>query len=128
LVALSSLNYAIGTARRMGPGYFPFGVGCLVLLLGVICFVPALRRAAPIPDIEWRPFIWICSSVLAFMLVVERFGLVPATIALTLCAVVADGKPRVIQTAALAAILSFLGVLIFSWGLGMPLPAFRWRH
>lgn len=126
LLAVSSLNYSLGTARRMGPGYFPFGIGCLVLLMGIICFLPAIRRAAPLPVIEWRPFIWISLSVLAFMFTVERFGLVPATTALTLFAVVADGKPRVVQTVLLAAVLSVLGVVIFSWGLGMPLPSFRW--
>ena len=43
--ALGSTNYSIGTAARMGPGYFPLVLGILLALLGVgIAFKPPWYR------------------------------------------------------------------------------------
>ncbi|MFC7738883.1 tripartite tricarboxylate transporter TctB family protein [Roseomonas sp. GCM10028921] len=124
--ALHALNYDLGTARRMGPAYFPFGIGCLVGLFGLACLLGALRRAGAMPSIEWRPFVAICGAVLAFTLIIERFGLIPATVALVLVSAMADDKPRAATTIMLAVVLCFVGVSIFSWGLGIPMPVLRW--
>lgn len=124
--ALYALNYDIGTARRMGPAYFPFGIGCLVALFGLGCVLGALNRAGVVPQVEWRPFAAICLGVLAFALVIERFGLVPATVVLVLVSAMAENKPRVLTTIVLAAALCLIGVAIFSWGLGIPMPVLRW--
>jgi len=32
--ALNALNYKMGTAAKMGPGYFPFWLGALLTALG----------------------------------------------------------------------------------------------
>lgn len=124
--AFHALNYDLGTARRMGPAYFPFGIGCLVALFGLGCLLGALRQAGAMPVIEWRPFLAICSAVLAFTLIIERFGLIPATVALVLISAVAEEKPRLTTTIILAAALCLVGVGIFSWGLGIPMPVLRW--
>jgi hypothetical protein len=126
--ALYSLNYNLGTARRMGPAYFPFGIGCLIVLLGIICLLPALRRAGPLPVIEWRPFFFICLGVLAFSVFMGRFGLVPATVALTLVSAFAEERPHMLTAIVLAATLCLIGVGIFSWGLGIPMPVLRWTN
>ena len=40
-----AVNYPVGTAGRMGPGYFPRGLGILLILIGVRTIKPAdLRR------------------------------------------------------------------------------------
>lgn len=124
--SLYAMNYDLGTARRMGPAYFPFGIGCLVVLFGIACLASALRRVGAMPRIEWRPFVTICAGVLAFALIIERFGLIPATVALVLVSALAEDKPRALNTIILAAALCFVGVGIFSWGLGIPMPVLRW--
>lgn len=123
---LLSTEYNAGTLRRMGPGYLPMTIGGLVILFGVLVAVPALFRAGSLPRPEWRPFITICLSVLAFALVVEKFGLVPATVALTVVAAMAETRIRMLQVVLLAAGLSIIGVAVFTKGLGIPIPAFRW--
>lgn len=124
--ALYALNYDMGTARRMGPAYFPFGIGCMVTLMGFACILDAMRKAGSLPRVEWRAFATICGAVLAFALIIERFGLVPATVALVLISALAEDKPRVLATIILAAALCLVGVAIFSWGLGIPMPVLRW--
>lgn len=123
---LHAMEYSMGTLRRMGPGYFPMMIGGLVILFGVLVLIPAMLRAGDMPKPEWRPFVTICASVLAFALTVERFGLVPATFALTILAAFAEPGFRPLRLVLLGLGLSGIGVLVFTQGLGIPIPAFRW--
>lgn len=123
---LQAGSYAMGSLRRMGPGYFPVAIGLLIILFGLLVLVPALLRAGPMPRPEWRPFLTISLSVLAFALLVEKFGLVPATVALTVLAAAAEPELRPLRLLLLALGLSGIGVLVFTQGLGIPIPAFRW--
>src|SRR5690606_5250695 len=69
--------FSLGTAGRMGPGYFPALVSGLLVLCGIVILIPALRRAGPMPSIEFRPLLWISLSTLAFAVLLVPFGLVP---------------------------------------------------
>ena len=54
-IAIGS-NYTLGTAARMGPGYFPRILGILLITLGAILALRALRlRGTPCPRCKWRP-------------------------------------------------------------------------
>src|SRR5205814_5647912 len=76
-------KYTIGTAARMGPGYFPRILGILLILLGAILALRSLRlRGAKIPTWKWRPSLVILGSVVLFGLILNFAGLVLATIVL----------------------------------------------
>lgn len=122
--SLTSFN--IGTAARMGPGYFPALVSGLLMLCGLMIMIPALFRAGPRPMFELRPMLWISLSVLAFGLLVLTFGLVPAIIAQTLLSGLSDCKLSWKGSLILAAVLSVGAALIFVVGLGVILPIFAW--
>lgn len=50
--ALGATKYSMGTAARMGPGYFPFWLGvCLALLGGVVAF-NAMKEKAEKTELE----------------------------------------------------------------------------
>ncbi len=118
--------FTVGTAARMGPGYFPALVGGLLMLCGIMILVPALWRAGPMPILEVKPLFWISLSVLAFALLVLTFGLVPAIIAQSLLAGMSDSKLSWKGSLILAAGLSVGATLIFKVGLGVILPTFAW--
>lgn len=124
--AFYALNYNLGTLRRMGPAYFPLSIGILVVAFGLIILVPALFRAGTLPRPEWRPFLAICIAVLGFALLVDRFGLIPAVLLLTVLAAFAERNPSLRLTLILAASLAAIAVLVFTMGLGIPIPAYRW--
>ena len=57
-------NYPLGTAARMGPGYFPRILGILLILLGSALALRALRlRGAKLPGWHWRPTLIVLGSV-----------------------------------------------------------------
>ncbi len=68
--ALGAREYEIGDAARMGPGYFPFMLGTLLAILGVIIAFNSLRKGMPGGDpvgkFAWRPLIFILGANLAF--------------------------------------------------------------
>ncbi len=45
LAAWLSTNYNMGTGARMGPGYFPFWLGIILLAIGIIVLLKALGTA-----------------------------------------------------------------------------------
>lgn len=60
--ALGATNYSMGTAARMGPGYFPFWLGVLMSALGaLIAFGSATSKAN---DVELEKFDWGITVVL----------------------------------------------------------------
>jgi len=121
------LEYPLGTLRHMGPGMFPAWLGVMLAGLGLLLVVPALFKPGPrLPRVEFRPLVTIIGGGLAFAFVVTRFGMVPAVVVMTGCAVLADNKLGLVGAIVLSAFMSVLIVAIFSYGLGIPLQLFRW--
>ena len=57
-------NYPLGTAARMGPGYFPRILGILLIVLGSRLSLRALRTSGPpIAALKWRPLLIVLGSV-----------------------------------------------------------------
>lgn len=122
--ALTSLR--LGTISQVGPALFPAALGGLLVMLGLLILVPAFFRTGEMPEGDFRSFITILASILAFAIVVRPFGLVPAIIVLTLIASRADRKLGVVGVLALAICLSLAATLIFRVGLGVQLATLTW--
>jgi hypothetical protein len=111
----------------MGAGFFPVTLGWLLVALGLIVLLLAFRNTVQVltpPPFALRAIVAVPCAILVFSLVVDRFGLVPATFALTLVAVLAEKPFKLRRTLMLAASLSLISWLIFIVGLNMTLAAF----
>lgn len=121
-----ALGLDLGTARVMGPGYYPMvvaivtmGVGGLIMLLG------AIRRYESLPLPRWRPLLMVLASFATFGFVMRHAGFVPGLFLTVIVASLADPASRPLSTVALAAGAAGGAWLIFIAGLGLPIPAFR---
>lgn len=121
-------EYDMGSTRRMGPGYFPVWLGWLVAAFGLLILVPAWLRHGEMPAPKIRPFLTIIVSGLVFAAIVERLGLVAAVVSLVVISALAEERFHLVRTVILAVVLAALAVTVFSWGLGIPIPAFRWSQ
>jgi hypothetical protein len=121
-------GYSIGQLSQMGPGYFPVALGVVMIGLGAALIFEGRRvDAEPAENPAWRTLVAVLAGIGAFALLLERTGLVPASVALVLLAALAEPQYRPGQTVLLALAVSAISVLIFSLMIGMPLPAFaRW--
>ena len=116
-IAIAS-NYTLGTAARMGPGYFPRILGILMIVLGAIIALRSLRlRGPPLPGWKWRPVLVVLGSVVLFGLVVNRLGLVLSTILLIMMSSAASTEFRPKEAVISGALLAALAVGVFVIGL-----------
>ena len=126
----ASHHYQVGTAARMGPGYFPMVLGYILAAIGAVIALLSLRATVHIlkpPPFTLRPFLAVIAAVALFALLITRIGLVPTTILMVI--VTASGsdsfQPR--RAVVLGVCLSVIAWLIFSLGLQLTLPAFAWE-
>lgn len=122
----ASTQYNLGTFRNMGPGMFPMLAGSVLIFLGGLLAVTAFFRAGPMPKIRISTPIFILASIAAFALLIRNFGMLPAVVAVTLIASLAELKVRPVSLALLAAGLCLGTWLIFPLGLGLNIPMLRW--
>jgi len=131
-VTLDSLSYTLGTLTHMGPGMFPLMLGVTLTFIGVLILGAAI--VAPLTDDErilpekpeW--FAWACilAGPIAFIILGEFFGLVPATFACVFIPALGDRTATLKGSAVLAAGVTVFGVALFSYVLKIPFPLFRW--
>jgi len=114
--------YPLGTAARMGPGYFPRMLGILLVVIGAVLMLRSLRlRGSPLPRWPWRPTVVILASVVVFGAIVSYVGLALSTIVLILMASAASHEFRPKEAVVSAIGLAILAVGVFIVGLGLQL-------
>jgi hypothetical protein len=122
-IALGTREFELGTARRMGPGYFPAMLSGILVLLGVIISIKSFFGAEErIGKMAWVPLAILVVAVLIFGLTVRGAGLVPATILLAAISLVASVHFKVRTAIVLSVTLALFSWLVFSYGLGLPMP------
>jgi hypothetical protein len=118
-----STGYTLGTASHMGPGYFPRMLGMLLVVLGVVLSLRALRlRGQPFPAWKWRPTIVVLGSVVLFGAIVTPLGLVLSTIILIVLSSAASAEFRPREALVASVLLAAVVVGVFVYGLHLQLP------
>lgn len=114
-------DYPMGTALRMGAGYFPFVLGMLLLLLGtVICINSLVVSGDKLDSFGLRPLLLVLLSIGAFAVSVDSLGIVVATVLMTCISAAASPESRWREVIVLALGLLGLSVGAFAYGLGLP--------
>jgi hypothetical protein len=122
---VSSLQLEIGTARSMGPGYFPLVLAGILILLGALITVGGLRdRAVAIGAIPWRGLLFILPAPIIFGLTVRGLGMVLSLGLVVLLTAFASRSMRPVTAICLTVGLTAFCVAVFSYGLGLPLRRF----
>ena len=82
-IVVKVYDYPMGTASRMGAGYFPFVLGNVMGVLGLIIIGQALLSSgARIGKFAWQPLIWVLAGFVIFGLTAKLVGLVIAIVLL----------------------------------------------
>ncbi len=120
-VIYGGIELSIGTMRRIGPGFFPLGLGAVMVAMGIGLLFE--RQDPPEDDTRnLRGLILISLALAAFAGLLETVGLFPATMAMVLLVVAAEKEPISPLTAAgIIAGLWAVGYLLFVVVLRLPL-------
>lgn len=118
----------------MEAGYFPLILGCLLGALGLgVALVDSRRpfRSEGVVDERslrdsLRPLAVLSVSVVAFALLIERFGLGPATFVSVFVSTLADRSLRLPKALVVSALITGMCILIFRVGLGIQVRVITW--
>lgn len=121
----SALDLELGTALRMGPGYFPLILACLLILLGLLVVVRGTRLPpAAIGTVPWRGVLLILMAPVLFGLTVRGLGFVPALAIVVLVSSFGSRAMKPVTAVLVTVALTLFSILVFSYGLGLPLRRF----
>jgi putative tricarboxylic transport membrane protein len=119
-------GYPMGTATRMGAGYFPVIIASVLTLIGALLVVRSFAAEPEETDaIDLRPLVLVLASVVAFGLLIEDWGFPLAGLLLVVGARLAGRDGRPVETAVLAAGLVAGAAFLFVYLLGVNLPHTR---
>jgi hypothetical protein len=122
-VAWSYAHYQMGSAVRMGPGYFPAVLGGLLVLLGAVVLLQSLAFDGPkIAAFHFKPLVYVCVSVLAYGYLMQPGGLAVATAAAVFIGAFAGHEFRWKEVSVVALVLVLFSYLVFVKGLTLPFP------
>ena len=119
-----SRDYAFGSAGRMGPGYFPSVLSCLLMSFGALTLLRGVRQhGAALGAFAWKQAAIVLLSIVAFGFMLPRAGLIIGLFVLIFGSASASAHFRFEWRATLLALglLAFC-VLVFVKGLGLPMP------
>lgn len=125
IFAYQSWVLDIGTALRMGPGYFPLLLGLILLLLGVVILIQATRvNSEPVGPIAWRGMLLILPAPVFFGLTVRGLGFLPAIFLTAFIASFASLRMKPLAALILSAAVTLFSYAVFTRGLGLPFRTF----
>jgi hypothetical protein len=123
--AWQSLGLELGTAFRMGPGYFPLVLSAVLILLGLIILIQSARvHSEPMGPIAIRGIFFILPAPIFFGLTVRGLGFVPSLFFTALIACFASSRMKPLWAIALSLALTIFSVGVFSYGLNLPFERF----
>jgi hypothetical protein len=115
-------NLEMGSALRMGPGYYPLLVGLILVVLGSAIGLRALVSGpGPITSVNWRSLVLISVAPVIFGAMLPGLGLVPAVVASAFATSFASRRVSPLLAIGTSTGLAVFCVLIFVLGLGLPL-------
>lgn len=122
--AYAATGYGIGTARRMGAGFFPVALGLIAMGLGTLIAARAVKGTGSGRGlrVDPRQFLFVTAAFVVFALGIDPLG-APLTVCLaTVIACFGDRRATFTESSALGLGLAAAIWLIFVQMLGLALP------
>jgi hypothetical protein len=127
LAIIVARDYPMGSAMRMGPGYFPTWLGGLLILIGLSVSAMALRtQGNPLTPFAWKPAIVLSLSFFAFGWSIDTIGFVPALVGVIALSSLAGKRVYILELIVLTIVLVLLAIGVFVYGIELPLRLFWW--
>jgi hypothetical protein len=126
LFAASALfDLELGTALRMGPGFFPLLLAIFLIVLGLVIGVRAVGVVnVPVTWVSWRGVVFILGPPILFGLTVREIGLVPSVALVALTSSFASRRVGPLLAIVLTVGLTVFAYLVFIVGLSLPIRPF----
>ena len=118
-------EYQIGTAAKMGPGYFPFVLGAFLVGLGIILGIRSFlgtQGRKERPSFHLKPLALVLSSVVIFSLLLRPLGLLGSTVLLVLLSSMGSHEFRLKEALLNGVALVLIVLVVFVYFLEFQVP------
>ncbi|SMC87392.1 tripartite tricarboxylate transporter TctB family protein [Rhizobium sp. RU36D] len=121
-------DLTFGSARSMGPGFFPMIICGMILTIGVVVTLKSLAIEGPaIERLQFRPIAMVLLAIAAFGLLIAHVGAIISSFLLILFAAYARRDVDLKETILFAAGTAAFVVIVFAYGLSQPMPVWWGR-
>ena len=124
--AWGAMNYSFGSSARPGPGFFPFGLGVLMAILGGMVLFKALvvetEDGEPIGPFAFRPLLIVMASVGLFGFTLPLLGMAMALPILIVMVSLAGDEFHWKDAIISVVVLTIGSWFIFLYGLKLVIP------
>ena len=128
LAIFISTDYPLGSAMRMGPGYFPTGIGIILIILGSIIAMPSFKVVGDkVGTFAFKPMILLSVAFGVFGWAIDNIGFILALFILIALSSAAGKEFKMKEILPMSAVLIVGSWALFIWGLELPFPLFWWR-
>ncbi len=120
-------GYTMGTPARMGPAFFPFWLGLILVGLGLFVSIAAVRKAgagedAQLEKFHWDANFWVLGAIVLFGVLMKPIGVLLAGVVLVIGASFGSHEFKWKEVVPLAIFLTIFTALVFVIGLKLPIP------
>jgi hypothetical protein len=119
-------GYSMGTPARMGPGFFPFYLGAILFVLGLVIAVGGFRGAkgedTHVEKFYWGPILYVLGAVVMFGLLLKPIGMLLAGLLLVIVASLGSHEFKLKPVVILGLVLTIFCAFVFVGGLKLPIP------
>jgi hypothetical protein len=125
LFMILSRQYQMGTAAKMGPGYFPTILGGLMAVLGLMILVPSLSKRGPevrVNRIDLKSIALILIAVAVYAATLPKLGFIVSLFLLIMIASYASHEFNLKTSLISAVVLLGFSYLVFVKGLELQFP------
>jgi len=121
-----SRDYPMGSALRMGPGYFPMVLGGIMIAFGIYVMIHGLVNKEQVKG-NWslRALFVLPLATVVFGVLMEETGFIPALVVLIFISAAAGDQFKWIEVLVMAIALTAACTGLFIYGLGLPYPLFK---
>ncbi|WP_144629893.1 tripartite tricarboxylate transporter TctB family protein [Bordetella genomosp. 13] len=123
--SLQATQYSMGTAARMGPGYFPFWLGMVLALMGAVVMLGALAKKATettVDRFDFRILALVVGSVILYGVLLQYLGLYLSVFILVVVSSFASHEFNWKVAVANGLFLVLFSYIAFIRGLGLIFP------
>jgi len=128
---VGAYNYNMGTAARMGPGYFPRILGGLLVFMGLLVAGVGLKNQARFAQSQgigwtWTPVLLVTLAVVLFGFALPRLGLIASILILIALSGYAAHDRNYGELALIAIVMCVFCAAVFVWGLSLQMKLLPW--
>jgi putative tricarboxylic transport membrane protein len=127
LAIIVARDYPMGTAMRMGPGYFPTYLGVLLIVVGIATGMRGIKTEGErVTALAWKPMVLLTLAFCLFGWGIDHLGFVPSLVVLIFVSALAGNRFRLFEVIPLTVVLVIVAVAIFIYGIDLPFQLFWW--